>query len=159
MPGKTDLTLEGDRELVVSRVFDAPRELVFKAWTEPEAIMRWWGPRTWPTKVCTIDLRPGGIWHYCMVGPEGEEAWGRGEYTEIDPPGRLVYIDAFANKEGEATSEGIVTTLVFEEQAGKTLLTSRAVFESAQHRDSVMAMGMEPGLIETLDRLDEYLAA
>ena len=159
MPGKTTVTLEGDRELAMSRVFDAPRERVFKAWTDPEALMRWWGPRTWPTKVCTIDLRPGGVWHYCMVGPEGEESWGRGEYTEILPPERLVYIDTFSNAAGEATSEAIVITLEFKDQGSQTLLVSRSLFESAQHRDTVMAMGMEEGMTETLDRLDEYLAA
>ena len=94
-----------------------------------------------------------------MVGPEGEESWGRGEYTEILPPERLVYIDTFSNAAGEATSEAIVITLEFKDQGSQTLLVSRSLFESAQHRDTVMAMGMEEGMTETLDRLDEYLAA
>jgi len=157
MPGKTNLTLEGDRELVVTRVFAAPRELVFKAWTEAEALLQWWGPRVFPTRVCTVDLRPDGVWHYCMVGPEGEEAWGIAKYREIVPPERLVYTDWFSNKEGEPVGLGMEMTVEFMAQGDATLLRSRAVFASKEHRDEVIGMGMEEGLSETLDRLDEYL--
>ncbi|MFN8507997.1 MAG: SRPBCC domain-containing protein [Dehalococcoidia bacterium] len=159
MTGKTNLTLEGEREMVVTRVFDAPRELVFKAWTEAEALLQWWGPRVFPTRVSTVDLRPGGKWHYCMVGPEGQESWGIAKYREIVPPERLVYTDWFSNKEGEPVGKPMEMTVEFTAQGRGTLLRSRAVFESKEHRDEVISMGMEEGLSETLDRLDEYLVA
>ncbi|MGH8068203.1 MAG: SRPBCC domain-containing protein [Candidatus Entotheonellia bacterium] len=71
-------TNAGERELVITRIFDAPRELVFKAWTEPERLMRWWGPNSFTTPFCTIDLRPGGVFHCCMRSPEGRDYWCKG---------------------------------------------------------------------------------
>ena len=93
-------TLPSEREFVVERVFDAPRELVWQAWTEPEHLAHWWGPQGWTLPVCTVDFRPGGIWHYCMRGPEGEESWGKATYREIVEPERIVYLDAFADEAG-----------------------------------------------------------
>ncbi len=155
---KTKVELQGDRELVMSRLFDAPRELVFKAYTEAERLKQWWGPRPFPTTYCTVDLRVGGIWHYCMTGPNGEQSWGRSEYREIVPPEKLVYTDAFSDAEGNINSPETIITVYFEDQGGKTLIRSIAVFASAEERQNVLNMGMIAGMDETLDRLDEYLA-
>ena len=76
-----------EQELIITRVFDAPRELVFKAWTEPEHFVRWWGPKGYTTPSCTIDLRPGGVMHHCMRSPEGREVWTKGVFREIVVPG------------------------------------------------------------------------
>jgi uncharacterized protein YndB with AHSA1/START domain len=156
---KTNVRMEGDREIVVEREFDAPRELVFKAWTDADAIKGWWGPRTYPTTYCTLDLRVGGAWHYMMLGPNGEEAWGKGIYTEITPPERLAYRDYFSNAAGDLNPPEMLMTIEFRDVGGKTLIHSTGRFESAEHRQQVLDMGMLEGMTETLDRLDEYLAA
>ncbi len=80
---------------------DAPRDLVFKAWTEPERLMRWWAPKGWTTPFCKIDLRPGGVFHYCMRSPEGRDFWGKGVYREVVEPSLLVYTDSFSDEEGK----------------------------------------------------------
>lgn len=149
----------GDRELIVRRVFDAPRELVFKAWTEEEGLMRWWGPPTWPLKYCKVDLRPGGTWLYCMGGPNGEESWGKGVYKEILPPSRLVYADYFSNAEGAELSPPMVVAIDFIDQGGKTLMDSVTTWESPEDRAKVLEMGMIEGMSESMDRLDGVLTA
>lgn len=160
MPDSTrTATLVGDRGFTVERLFDAPRELVFKAFTEPERLMQWWGPRTYETDVCTIDLRVGGIWHYRMRSETGDAAWGRAEYQEITPPARLVYLDAFSDENGSVIPPKMVVEIDFIDKNGKTLVKSTVTFDSEAGRDAVMAMGMEQGLAETWDRLEEYLAA
>jgi uncharacterized protein YndB with AHSA1/START domain len=149
-----------EREFVMERIFDAPRELVWQAWTKPEHLAQWWGPKGWTLPVCKMDFRPGGVWHYCMRGPEGEESWGKAIYHEIIEPERIVYLDAFADEAGNPV-EGmpeILITVTFTEHDGKTKLTSRARFASAADLESVLAMGMVEGLTETWDRLEAYLA-
>jgi uncharacterized protein YndB with AHSA1/START domain len=93
-------TNAGERELVITRIFDAPRELVFKAWTKPERVKRWWGPNGWTLPVCKIDLRPGGVWRYCMRSPEGQDSRGKAVYHEIVELERNGYTDTFADEEG-----------------------------------------------------------
>jgi len=93
-------TTPAERELVISRVFDAPRELVFKAWTEPEHLVRWWGPKGHTTPYCEIDLRPGGVMHHCMRSPEGRDVWSKGVFREIVVPERIVLTDSFADAQG-----------------------------------------------------------
>jgi len=90
----------GERELVITRVFDAPRELVWKAWIDPERVRRWWGPKNFTAPVCKIDLRVGGAYLYCMRSPEGKDYWSRGVYREIVPPERIVCTDSFADEKG-----------------------------------------------------------
>jgi uncharacterized protein YndB with AHSA1/START domain/dihydrofolate reductase len=120
----------------VARVFDAPRELVFKAWTEPERLKHWWGPKGFTTPFCAVDLREGGVFLYCMRSPEGRDFWGRGVYREIVVPERLVLVMSFADAEGNvvpATYYGLgpdwplesLTTVTFEEFAGATTVTVR----------------------------------
>jgi uncharacterized protein YndB with AHSA1/START domain len=158
-PGSV-FTRKGDRELEMTRVFSGTPEQVFKAWTDCEALKRWWGPRMWPTEYCTIDLRVGGAWHYCMreVGGTGNESWGKAIYREIAPPSRLAYTDYFSDKDGAENPPPMDLTLTFEPRGGKTLMTGRSVFSSPEHLEQVLSMGMEAGMNETLDRLDEYLA-
>lgn len=161
MTTETTVTLVGDRELVIERTFDAPRDLVWKAYTEPERIAEWFGPRGFTTMVRTMVVREGGSWHYCMQSAEWGDAWGLAHYREVVPPERIVYEDLFSNEEG-TPAEGMpvsTVTLTFEEQGGRTLLRIHSVFESAEERDKTIEMGMEDGTRETLDRLEEYLAA
>jgi uncharacterized protein YndB with AHSA1/START domain len=158
-------TESAERELVVTRVFDAPRELVFKAWTEPEQLMRWWGPKGFTTPFCKIDFRPGGVFHYCMRAPEGQNYWGVGIYREVVAPDLIVYTDAFADAEGNPVPpehygmssshpQETLVTVMFVEHEGKTKLTVRqSILESVVERD-----GTKQGWLEMLDRLAEELA-
>jgi uncharacterized protein YndB with AHSA1/START domain len=161
MTSPTTVNLVGDRELVIERSFDAPRELVWMAYTEPERIAQWFGPRGFTTDVLTMDVRPGGSWHYCMRSAEWGDAWGLARYREVVPPERLVYEDLFSNEEG-TPADGMpvsTVTVTFTEQGGRTLMTSHTLFESAEDRDKTLEMGMEQGMTETLDRLEGYLAS
>jgi uncharacterized protein YndB with AHSA1/START domain len=155
----------GKRELVLTRTFAAPRALVFRAWTEPEHLQRWLGPRGWTMTDCTIDLRPGGVWHYCLRGARGEETWGRAVYREISPPARLVFTDSFADAAGnlvEPTRYGmspsypgeVLVTVTFDERDGQTLLTLRLTVEAMPDAERE---GFQHGWGETLDRLAEAL--
>src|SRR5688572_22943410 len=94
------------KELVLTRVFDAPRELVFQAWTEPEHLKRWWGPNGFTLPYCTVDLRPGGAIHFCMRSPDGFEIWSKGIYREIVPPERFVSTNYFSDEQGNKLTPG-----------------------------------------------------
>lgn len=167
MSTETDSRIESTaQELVITRVFDAPRDLVFEAWTEPERLMRWWGPSGFTTPSVTVDLRVGGILHYCMRSPEGQDYWGIGVYREIVLPERIVYTDSFADAQGDPVppshygmsaihpAESLVT-VTFTEWQGKTALTLRqTVPDSVEERE-----GMERGWTEMLVRLADDLAA
>ena len=149
-----------ERTLIMERVFDAPRELVFKVWSECKHLAQWWGPKAWTLPVCEIDFRPGGTWLYCMRGPEGEESWGKAVYREIVMPERIVYVDAFADADGNVV-EGMpqmLITVEFTELNGKTKITSRTEFASVAELEATLAMGVVEGATETWDRLEEYLA-
>jgi uncharacterized protein YndB with AHSA1/START domain len=149
-----------DRELIMERVFNAPRELVFKAWTACEHLTRWWGPKGWTLPVCEMDFRPGGSWRYGMRGPGGEESWGKAVYREIVEPERIVYTDAFADEAGNLLDgmPEMLITVEFADHDGKTKLTGRTLFASAADRDSTLEMGAVEGMTETFDRLEAYLA-
>lgn len=154
-----------ERELVITRVFDAPRELVWKAWTEPEHFVRWWGPKGFTTPFCKIDSRVGGEYLNCMRSPEGQDFWSKGVFRKIVPPERLVMTDSFADKEGNivpASHYGMSgdwpletqITVTFEEHDGKTKLTLRhASMPAGKNRDMAGA-----GWNESFDKLAEYLA-
>lgn len=149
------------RELKVMRVYNAPRQLVFEAHASCEHLRQWWGPRTWPMDECTLDFREGGVWHYCLRGPnEGDESWGRAEYREIVVPERIVYVDAFSGPEGDPDTElpQVLSTLEFVELDGKTRVMGHALYSSAEELNTVLEMGMVEGITETLDRLEEHLA-
>lgn len=154
--------------LILEREFDAPKELVFKAFSEPEHLKQWWGPRGWTVPVCNVDFRPGGVWHYCMKCVDenqgdffGMESWGKGVYEEIIQDEKIVYRDYFSDAEGNE-AEGMPSTrvtLLFEEQDGKTKIINRAEYDSSEALKTVLDMGMEQGVTETWDRLEELLSS
>lgn len=166
MVERTRLSAEPEKPtIVMTRVFDAPRRLVFEAWTRPEPLVRWWAPKGWTTPFCTIDLRPGGVFHYSMRSPEGRDFWGKGVYREVGEPERIVYTDSFSDEEGNLVepahygsspdypSEALVT-VTFAEHEGKTRVTlHHAIPESVPERS-----GVQQGWTEMFDRLAEELA-
>lgn len=122
--------------LVITRVFDAPRELVWKAWTDPKRFVRWWGPKGFTSPACEIDLRVGGKYLACMRSPEGQDYWSTGVYREIVPKGKIVYTDSFSDAEGNPVPASyygmqgdwppeMIVTVTFEEVGGKTKMTLR----------------------------------
>jgi uncharacterized protein YndB with AHSA1/START domain len=147
------VTTPSDREIVMTRVFDAPRELVFEAHSSCEHMSNWWGPRGYEFGSCEMDFRPGGAWRIVHRGPDGEEYGFRGEYREIVPPERIVWTFEFEGMPGHVSVE----TLTLEEHDGKTTLTGTSVFDTVEDRDGMLESGMESGAAETMDRLDEYL--
>lgn len=151
-----------DRTYIMERVFDAPRALVFEAYSSAEHLKNWWGPKGWTLPVCEVDFRPGGTWLYCMKGPAEAnhmESWGKAIYREIVAPERLVYTDMFVDSEGNQlpNTPTLEITVHFEEIDGKTKLISQTLFDSAEALQAVLKMGMEQGFSETLDRLESYL--
>jgi len=164
--GTTTSARSAGREIVITRVFDAPRDLVFKAWTEPEQVMRWWGPNGFATPVCKIELGPGGVFHSCMRSPVGRDFWSKGVYREIVEPERIVCTDFFSDEEGnlvQPTHDGMspdwpaeaLVTATFAEHDGKAKFALRHAVGSApaSERDQCQA-----GWTESLDRLAGYLA-
>ncbi|MBD2872339.1 SRPBCC domain-containing protein [Paenibacillus arenilitoris] len=171
MTDNVDATKAANNEFVITRELDAPRELVFKAWTEPEHLQRWWGPKGLTITVVKLDLRPGGLFHYIMRTPEGDETWGRFAYREITAPERLVYVNSFSDPEGGIVRPPfddpwpleILNTVTLEEQDGKTTVTISAIPVNASEEETrVFRAGfesMEQGYGGTFDQLAEHLAA
>ena len=147
------LTTPSDRELVITRVFDAPRLLVFEAWTKPEHLMRWYGCSSSRLLACEIDLRPGGAYRFVMRIAGDQEHTMSGVYREIVPPARLVYTELFND---DPDKEALVT-FTLAERGGRTTMTSTIRYRSAEDRDAVLKFGVEKGAAETLERLEEYL--
>jgi uncharacterized protein YndB with AHSA1/START domain len=153
------------RELTLERIFNAPRELVFKAFTEAEHLKRWFGPKGWPLVVSNIDFREGGVWHFCMKCTDesqqyyGMESWGIVVYQEIVEPERIVYTDAFSDAEGNIKEDMPQTliTMTFLEQEGKTKLISHAKYATDEALKTVLDMGMLEGMTSTWDNLEEFL--
>jgi uncharacterized protein YndB with AHSA1/START domain len=158
MSPKSDVTSqESEREIVISRVFDAPRELVWKAWTDPKHVVNWWGPRGFTTTIHEMDVRPGGTWRHTMHGPDGSDYPNESTFIEIVEPERIVYQHG-GRKEG-GSSVSFQSTWTFEKQGEKTKLTLRHVFDSAEERDRVAnEFGAIEGGKQTLARLEEHLA-
>jgi len=148
--------MPSDREIAMTRVFDAPRSLVFDAWTKPELLRRWFGPPGWSLPVCEIDLKVGGAYRFVMRGPDGAEMGMRGVYREIVPSERLVATESF--DESWYPGEALDTTVLVE-QGGKTTVTTTVLYESREARDAVLKSPMEHGLAASYDRLAELLAA
>ncbi len=155
-----------DRSIVITRVLDAPRERVFKAWTDPEDFARWWGPNGFTTPACRMDVRPGGVLHYCMRSPEGRDFWGKGIYREIVEPERIVYIDTFADADGNPVEpaqyglspgwpSGTLVTVTFARHEGQTQLTLEHAAGPAPDSERDMC---QQGWDESLDRLAGFLA-
>ena len=155
--GKLQVTTPSDREIAMTRVFDAPSDMVFDAWTKPELLTRWLGVRGgWTFAVCKVDLRVGGSYRFVWRGPDGTEMGMGGVYREVARPGRLVATEKFdqAWYEGEA-----LDTTTFVEQDGKTTATTTVRYASREVRDGVLKGPMERGVAESYDKLDEVLAS
>lgn len=144
----------GKQEIIVSRVFDAPRERVFQAYTDPSLVPRWWGPSRWTTTVDSMDVRPGGRWRFIIRNAAGEESAFHGVYHAVTPPESLVNTFEFEGTPGHVLLE----TITLEEHDGKTILTNKSVFQSVEDRDGMWQSGMGEGAAETMDRLADLLA-
>ena len=151
--GTLKVTTPGDCEIVMTREFDAPRQMVFEAFTKPELLQRWFGPRGWTLAFCEVDYRVGGGFRFVLRGPDGREMGMRGVYREIVPPERSVHMESFDDYPGESQ-----VTSVFSEREGKTTMTATVLYPSKEIRDAVIRSGMEHGAAECYDRLAELLA-
>jgi uncharacterized protein YndB with AHSA1/START domain/DNA-binding transcriptional ArsR family regulator len=145
------------QELVLTRVFDAPRRLVFKAWTDPKHVAKWWGPHGFTNPVCKLDVRPGGQIRIDMRGPDGTVYPMSGVYQEVVEPERLVFTSAALDERGKPLFE-VLTTVTFTEQGGKTTQTLRARVVSRADKGDPYLAGMEAGWTQSLERLKEYLS-
>jgi len=144
------VTLPADDQILIVREFDAPRELVFRAWTEPDLVRRWWHANRGEMTVCEIDLRAGGSWRYVMVTPDGTEVAFHGEYREIVPDERIVQTEIYDPFPDAAA----VDTLEFEDLDGRTRVTMLVQHQLPEHRDAHIESGMEEGLQDALDLLE-----
>jgi len=149
----TTFSLDGDRAVVLSRLFDAPRELVFEAFTDCKHLRNWWGPRNLELVSCEMDFRVGGTWRFVQRDAQGNEFAFRGEYREIVRPERIVQTNVFELVPDHMSIE----TVVLEDRDGKTLLTMRSEFDTPEARDMAVQANMEAGATETYERLAEYL--
>ncbi len=150
----TSTESQASREIVVTRVFDAPRELVFKMWTDPKHIAQWWGPKGFTSTIHEMDVKPGGVWRFVMHGPDGVDYQNKVVYLEIVKPERIVY--------SHVSGPQFQMTVTFAQDGGKdgdkTRLTAQMLFDSAAQRDqTVKQFGAVEGLHQTLGCLQEYL--
>jgi uncharacterized protein YndB with AHSA1/START domain len=157
-------------EFVITRVFDAPRDLVWKAFTEPQRLKEWWGPKGVTVIESKMDLRPGGSYHYAMRTPDGSTMWGKFVYREITPPSRLVFVNSFSDEAGGVTRHPMaptwplemLSTFLFEEESGKTRFTVRwSPLNATEEERATFAAGhpsMQQGWGGTLDKLAAFLA-
>ena len=150
----TGLELKSPTELVITRTFAAPRRLVWDAMTSPEYVRRWYGLRILTVTICEIDLRVGGTWRFVLRAPNGSEHGFTGVYREIAAPDRLVYTE---NYEAIGPGHEVLVTTTFEEHDGKTMLKSRLVYQSEADRDAHLHSGMETGMRESFERLEQLL--
>lgn len=154
----TTMELKGDREIVITRTFNGPARIVFDAWTKPELVRRWWAPRSLGVTLasCDADVTVGGKYRYVLSGRKGEELGFSGKYVELDRPTRLVYTQVFEPMEdaGEA-----IITITFDEHRGQTDVVSSEVYPSAEARDAAVSSGMEHGMREAMDQLDELVTS
>jgi uncharacterized protein YndB with AHSA1/START domain len=149
--GTATVTLPTDEQILITREFDAPKHLVFKAWTTPELVKRWWSGHRGTMKIAEIDLRVGGMWRYVMEATGGYEVAFHGEYREIVPDERIVNTEVYeAMPEGEA-----LNTVTFTELDGRTTIALLAEFPTKEVRDMVIESGMELGMQEQMDLLEQ----
>jgi uncharacterized protein YndB with AHSA1/START domain len=151
---ETHFTVEpGKHVITITRLFDAPRELVYKAFTDPKLLPQWWGPRRYTTIVDKMEVRRGGIWRYIQRDSDGNEYGFHGVYHDAIAPERLVYTFEWEGMPGHISLE----TVTLEDQAGKTLVTDRTVFQTVEDRDGMYQSGMQEGASESMDRVAELL--
>lgn len=152
---RTNFTVEpGKQEVTYTREFNAPRELVFRAFTEPDLIAQWWGPRRYTTVIDKLEMRPGGMWRFVQRDQDGNEYGFHGVCHDVIAPERIVQTFEFEGVPGHV----ILETLTLEDFGGKTRVRGQSVYQSLEDRDGMVAAGMESGLTEGLDRLEELLA-
>ncbi len=149
--GTTVVTLPSDTQILMRREFNAPKHLIYKAWTTPELIKRWWSAKRGEVTVAEVDLRVGGAWRYVMVTPEGFEVAFHGEYREIVANERIVCTEVY---EGAPDGESLNTTTLTEKD-GRTTMTILMQLKSREDRDAVIASGMEAGLQDAMDLLEQ----
>jgi uncharacterized protein YndB with AHSA1/START domain len=151
---KLHITAEsGRQDITFMRVFDAPRELVFKAWTDPAMLPKWLGPRRLTMTLIEMDARPGGSWRYVSRDVDGSEYGFHGVFHDVAPPERVVQTFEFEGVPGHVSLD----TIRFEDIAGQTRIAGQSVFQSVEDRDGMVQSGMEGGMSEGFDRLDELL--
>lgn len=153
--GTLKITTPSDREIVMTRIFDARRQLVFDALTKPELVRQWYGPRGWTMTVCEIDLRVGGKWRYVSHREDGKDIGQFGVYREVAAPERIVNTELWEDWQGVET----VVTTVLDEREGKTTLTATILFPTQEVRDILLKSGVEDGASATYDKLAEFLAS
>jgi uncharacterized protein YndB with AHSA1/START domain len=154
--GSASVTLRGDREIIITRSFDAPAALVFKAITTPELVKRWWGFETSQWLVCDIDLRVGGQWRYVTRETNGFEVGFHGEYRELNAPHRLVSSEAYEGLP-DADANASLNTVTLEEHDGITTMTTVVLHVKPEHRDGHIASGMESGMQVSFNRLESLV--
>ena len=150
--GTATVTLPTDDQILITREFDAPKELVFKAWTTPELVKRWWHANRGEVTHAEIDLRVGGTWRSVMVTPDGFEVGFHGEYREIVPNERIVSTEVY---EGVPDNDGTLNTLTLTEAGGRTTMTVLVQAPSKEVRDAIIDSGMEAGMQDALDLLEQ----
>jgi uncharacterized protein YndB with AHSA1/START domain len=148
------VTLPNDEQILITREFDAPRHLVYKAWTTPELVRRWWSGHRGEMTVAEIDLRVGGRWRYVMVANGGFEVAFHGEYREIVPNQRIVNTQVY-ELPGAADAEGALNTVTFTEVDGRTTLTLLVQVPTRELRDEILSSGMEVGMQEQMELLEQ----
>jgi uncharacterized protein YndB with AHSA1/START domain len=163
MATASSLQLDKDpRSIIGMRVYDAPRDLVFSAFTDPKHLAQWWGPNGFTTTTSAFDFRPGGVWRFVMHGPDGRDYQNRITFEEVVRPERIVYRHGGSDDPADQNVEPVQfrQTILFEDLGGKTRLTWRGDFSSAEERDRLIKeYGADKGLVETMARLAEFLAA
>jgi uncharacterized protein YndB with AHSA1/START domain len=159
---QTSMELKGDREIVIERTFNGPPRIVFDAWTRPELVRRWWTPKSRRVSLvgCDADVRVGGSYRYVARLAAGGQFAFSGVYTEVTPYSRLVYTEMFEPTASGAAADDVplIVTVTFEERDGKTHLVSHSLCPSKAVRDAIIATGMEHGMRESMDQLDELAA-
>ena len=149
------VTLPTDEQILITREFAAPKHLVYRAFTEPDLVRQWWTAKRGDMKICEIDLRVGGKWRYVMETPDGMEVGFHGEYREIEPNERIVSTEIFEGMPEGVAEEASVNTATFTEEDGRTTLEILVQHSNKQFRDMHVESGMEDGLQDALDLLEE----
>jgi uncharacterized protein YndB with AHSA1/START domain len=160
----------GDKPFIISRSFTAPRQRVWKAWTDADELKRWFGPKGFTMPSCSLDLRPGGVFHYCLRGPDGTDMWGKWTFREIAAPERIVVVASFSDAQGGITRHPMSPTwpqetlsaTTFSERDGQTIIDVRwSVYNGTEEEHKTFDAaheGMKQGWGGTFDQLSEYLA-
>lgn len=155
-PARATIAILSDTEIAIKRTFNAPARLVYEAWLKPEFMRRWYGPRAMTMVDCAIDARVGGGYQWSLRGPDGNVYVWKGEYRALEPYTTMVSTESFLL--GDAWTTPAVNNVSFVEEGGRTHITNRVVYASQADRDGHLGSGMEGGMNETFDRLDEFLA-